>query len=134
MLSLLIHEHGILPFSRFSLSFHQCFVNFCMQIRYIYFKVYTLVIHFHWSNGKWHCVLILVSMFSLLSIENMMDFSTLLSYSTNLVIFIHFYSSHSWTWFPQLLLLRRERDCFRQMHLQHYNMKVDMRGGGMQFN
>ena len=30
------------------------------------FKVYTLVIHFHWSNGKWHCVLISVSMFSLL--------------------------------------------------------------------
>ena len=102
MLSLLIHEHGIFPFSRFSLSFHQCFVNFCMQIKYIYFiyffvknafyfylfylfiyfllynivlvlpyinmnfKVYTLVIHFHWSNGKWHCVLILVSIFSLL--------------------------------------------------------------------
>lgn len=51
----------------------------------------------------------LVSMFSLLSIENMMDFSTLLSYSTNLVIFIHFYSSYSRTWFPQLLILEGER-------------------------
>ena len=70
----------------------------------------------------------------IVSIENVMDFSILLLYSTNLLIFIYFYSSHSQTWFLRLLLLRGERDCFRQMHLKHYNMKVDMRGGGMQFN